>query len=142
MAAAPPASARYALPVPRPLRLTSAVLGPAALVYGKASLTGGWLGTPPWWERATPPEPYEWPTRYRADQVRLHLSLPPPGDADGWNRSESATAGRECPRHVEAASSRERFSGYVIAAGLALAAFGEWPRRRRTEAGTRACARC
>ena len=34
------------------LRIALAValgLGLAAVVYGTASLTGGWLGTPPWW---------------------------------------------------------------------------------------------
>ena len=31
----------------RPLRLAL-----AAAVYGAASLTGGWLGTPPWYEEA------------------------------------------------------------------------------------------
>ena len=34
----------------RPLRLAMVVVGLAAVVYGAASLTGGWLGTPPWWE--------------------------------------------------------------------------------------------
>lgn len=32
-------------------RVGLAVLGAAMAVYGFASLTGGWLGTPPWWER-------------------------------------------------------------------------------------------
>jgi hypothetical protein len=36
--------------VSRALRITLVVLGLAAAVYGIASLTGGWLGTPPWWE--------------------------------------------------------------------------------------------
>jgi hypothetical protein len=35
--------------VPRPLRLALVVVGLAAVVYGTANLTGGWLGTPPWW---------------------------------------------------------------------------------------------
>lgn len=37
----------------RPLRLTLVVLGLALTVYGTASVTGGWLGTPPWWVTAT-----------------------------------------------------------------------------------------
>jgi len=32
------------------VRAAFAVVGLAAIVYGAASLTGGWLGTPPWWE--------------------------------------------------------------------------------------------
>ncbi len=39
----------YDPPVPRTLRVALAALGLAAVVYGAASLTGGWLGTPPWW---------------------------------------------------------------------------------------------
>src|ERR1051326_595137 len=34
----------------RPLRLALGIVGLAAAVHGVASLTGGWLGTPPWWE--------------------------------------------------------------------------------------------
>ena len=37
--------------MPSVLRATLAVVGLAAIVHGVASLTGGWLGTPPWWER-------------------------------------------------------------------------------------------
>lgn len=36
----------------RLLRLALIVVGLAAVVYGTASLTGGWLGTPPWWDPA------------------------------------------------------------------------------------------
>jgi len=32
-----------------PVRLTLVVVGLAMAVYGVASLTGAWLGTPPWW---------------------------------------------------------------------------------------------
>ena len=35
-------------------RIAPVVLGLAASVYGTASLTGGWLGTPPWVERSEP----------------------------------------------------------------------------------------
>ena len=35
--------------VRRSLRVSLAVAGFAAAVYAAASLTGGWLGTPPWW---------------------------------------------------------------------------------------------
>jgi hypothetical protein len=37
--------------VKRAVRVGLVVLGAAMAVYGAASLTGGWLGTPPWWER-------------------------------------------------------------------------------------------
>ena len=33
-----------------PLRIAVGVVGFAVAVYGVASLTGEWLGTPPWWE--------------------------------------------------------------------------------------------
>lgn len=36
--------------MPRPLRLSLVALGLALAIYGTASLTGGWLGTPPWWD--------------------------------------------------------------------------------------------
>src|SRR5262245_35574701 len=36
--------------VSKPLRVALVVLGLAMAVYGVASLTGGWLGTPPWWK--------------------------------------------------------------------------------------------
>ena len=35
----------------RTLRVGLVVLGAAMAVYGAASLTGGWLGTPPWADR-------------------------------------------------------------------------------------------
>lgn len=34
----------------RSLRVVLATLGLAAVLYGAASLTGGWLGDPPWWQ--------------------------------------------------------------------------------------------
>ena len=34
----------------RAVRVGLVVLGAAMAVYGAASVTGGWLGTPPWWE--------------------------------------------------------------------------------------------
>lgn len=33
------------------VRIGLVVLGAAMTVYGFASLTGRWLGTPPWWDR-------------------------------------------------------------------------------------------
>ena len=36
----------------RRLRLALVVIGLALAVYGTASLSGGWLGTPPWWDHA------------------------------------------------------------------------------------------
>lgn len=40
---------RYDAAVRAPVRVVLVVLGLAVVVYGVASLTGGWLGTPPWW---------------------------------------------------------------------------------------------
>ena len=39
----------------RTVRIALVVVGLAAAVYGAASLTGGWLGTPPWY---APPRGY------------------------------------------------------------------------------------
>jgi hypothetical protein len=100
------AHAQYDLTVPSPTRLTAVVLGLAAVLYGTASLTGGWLGTPPWWERRT--------SLWFDDTDRL---MPP-----GFYHSPTSW--------VEPRSGRERISGGVVATGLALAAFGAWPRRR------------
>ncbi len=50
-----------------PIRLATVVLGLAAVVYGTASLTGGWLGTPPWWHV---PEPLPEGVRFRGPLPR------------------------------------------------------------------------
>lgn len=97
----------------RAVRVGLVALGAAIAVYGVASLTGGWLGKPPWWERMETDQ--EWGDRLGVwDGPPLNYSpipLPEP---------------RAVPCPV-----REWISGGVIAAGLALVAIGAWPRRRR-----------
>jgi hypothetical protein len=78
--------------VNRFVRLALVVVGLATVFYGTASLTGGWLGTPPW-----NPD-----TSELADTDRMV--------------AEMTNAARSC---------------VVGAIGLALAAFGAWPGRRR-----------
>jgi len=104
------------------LRLATVVLGLAAVVYGTASLTGGWLGTPPWWERVERDLAHEFRDRW----------LYRPGEEPRNN----LRTGRILPvRYVTVESPRrEWISISVVAAGLALAAFGAWPRRRRMPA--------
>lgn len=87
----------------RNVRIGLVVLGAAMTVYATASLTGGWLGTPPWWTRSVPP----------AEAFIRRL--------DGETIARNATRLRE---------GRESLSCGVVVAGLALAAFAaRWPRR-------------
>ena len=134
-----------------PTRLAVVVLGLAAVVYGTASLTGGWLGTPPWWKdsryetlveavhrlddvaaeaRARHDERIR-AGRALVDQLqaereghRVLLSSPAPTPP---RHSESPAYPLAFPR---ASEGREWISGGVVAAGLALAALSAWPRRR------------
>ena len=86
----------------RPLRIALAAIGLCAAVYSTASLTGGWLGEPPWWTKAvasTPVTAFGKTSDLTLEQVR-----------DG----------------------RELISGAVILAGLGLLAGAGWPRRSAT----------
>jgi hypothetical protein len=89
--------------MPRPLRLALVVLGPVVAVYGASTLTGSWLGTPPWWTATVVPvDPSSAPdTHFLAINLR---TAPRPG--------------------------YEWISGAVIAVGVGLVAWGGWPRRR------------
>ena len=91
----------------RALRVGLVALGAATAVYGFASLTGGWLGTPPWWVVCTQTITQELGSDGHCD-VRFAENAPShdprPGDAP--------------------------VGGALTAAGLALAALGAWPRRR------------
>jgi hypothetical protein len=101
-------AAAYDLPVARrSLRLAVALVGLAAFVYALASPTGGWLGTPPWYERTT--------------FVDFDI-LTAPHHPGALSDATTVTFG---PR-----ASCEWISGVVAAAGLALVAFAAWPRRR------------
>lgn len=93
---------RRLVPQARALRLALVVVGLAAALYGSASLTGGWLGTPPWWTATV-------------------VSVEPPVPETHFY---DINVGRG-PR-----PGRESISGAVIAVGVGLAAFGAWSRRR------------
>jgi hypothetical protein len=85
------------------VRLALIVLGLAAVVYGAASLTGGWLGTPSWWERE------ETATEYRDRFVsgRSHA-----GGSPGRRFDMIVPEVRTVPRE-----GREWISGGVMAVG-------------------------
>ena len=107
--------------MPNRIRLSLVALGLAAAVYGTASLTGGWLGTPPWYQ---PPVGYGY--RGANDPYLDRYGNPVP---DLRSTAERALAN---------IGSRSYDGGpimdaIVVAAGLALAVFGVWPRRRRAE---------
>ena len=98
--------------MPSALRVGLVVVGVATAVYGVASLTGWWLGTPPWWEtRGTLTL-----DSILRDDGRVQDPSPPPA-----------------PELVTLpAPHRERTSAIVTALGLAIAAAGAWPRRTRS----------
>ena len=144
----------------RAVLLAPVVVGLAAAVYGAASLTGGWLGTPPWWERVESipgdfmPAPGRgvdpsgnWcgtPSRFRApgdpseplwlgpEAPRPEVPHPPlyVGPQFGGWRSEAR------PRFhravwVVALPLREWISGGLVGVGLALAIISVRALRRR-----------
>jgi hypothetical protein len=181
----------------RPLRLALVVLGIAAVIYGTSTLTGGWLGTPPWWQRQEnelirgadepkPGEPQVWtrvvwkPTEDRelaslgvvlagvgivalsrsgralrgtivgvglvavlygtASLTGNWLSTPPwwlelqfrsiPMESTGPFSGRGREASPEEYVWNGPRKYREAWSWGVVVAGVGLAAFGAWPRRR------------
>lgn len=111
-----------------PVRIALVVLGLAAVLYGTASLTGGWLGTPPRWERER--TDFE---RKRDEMDAFFRGPFGPGRlADGRPEPRRQTPEPELNvEFVVPRPGRAWISGGVVAAGLALTAFGAWPRRRR-----------
>ena len=105
------------MPLPRALCLALVVLGLALVFYGTASLTGGWMGTPPWWESRESAEPLPPPelVRIEGGEPRLLQRYPA-----AWFVPE-----------VTPREGRELISGAVIAVGVGLATWGAWPPRRR-----------
>jgi len=126
---------RYPIQMRRPLRLALVVLGLGLAVYGTASLTSGWLGTPPWWPwRAVSLKEIEgagW-----SQQELAYLAL---GD------STAPRAGRIHPIPPERQAKvdelilgrvqHDNWASWpgiiVIAVGVGLASLGAWPRHRR-----------
>jgi hypothetical protein len=96
----------------RPVRLALVVVGLAVAVYGVASLTGGWLGTPPWWDVVTviKQEDGWWPL---FSPAFTH-----------WTRTYTLPPERHRPPESV------WFEGIAIVGGLGLVALGAWPRRR------------
>ena len=84
-------------------------LGLALALYGTASLTGGWLGTPPWWDRVRRAQLVDLDELERSGAIRLSHEFPP---------------SREHPSWIEPRPGREWISGAVIAVGAALMACG------------------
>ena len=97
------------------LRRSLVVLGLALAVYGTASLTGGWLGTPPWWDRIT---------GYVTFSTGLRVS------ADGKEEMFCERRAWDVPPEHVPRDSDPFWGGGVVAAGLGLAASGAWLRRR------------
>ena len=102
----------------RAVRVGLVVLGAAMAVYGAASVTGGWLGTPPWRETE--------PVCFRPPVINLVMF-------DEFADEDSLFLGEveenvPCPDEPRSAS--VWISGGVVAAGLALVEVGAWPRRR------------
>jgi hypothetical protein len=95
--------------VGRPLSL--ALAGLALAVYAVASLTGGWLGPPPWWEREVSVEEYV--------EHRWGVTLASPIHSDQLVIIERGD--------------REAISFALAALGLALFAWAAWPRGGKGE---------
>ena len=119
-----------------PTRLALFVFGLAAIVYGTASLTGGWLGTPPWscMQSVTDEEVESAPlTQSEIAEVFLGTKTKPvvsygPGPLP-WQTHRLNDL-------VRARLLRGRWPAWpgaaLLTAGLALATFGAWPRRSRS----------
>lgn len=133
------------------VRIAIVVVGLAAATYGTASLTGGWLGTPPWRVRAAPIDPMDWLHRhcYRAEVPPFFPGwrrrgsglwfVRPAGPADWVDKpcpfelaeiplSEAET---KASSQVESRPGSEWISGVVVAVGLMLVVVGVSSYRRR-----------
>ena len=94
--------------------------GLIAVVYGTASLTGGWLGMPPWWDRISGYVTYS--TGFgpvRADGTRESFC-----ERRAWDVPPV-----HCPRDSDAI-----FGGGLVLVGLVVTAFGARARRPRPSA--------
>jgi hypothetical protein len=113
----------------RSARLLLAALGLAAVVYGAASLTGGWLGEPPWWTEWVPAaSAYDkGPTTYRARGVLYDIGSMPVDDF--IERGTGDGPGGIIPVDLRLPRlGRELISAAVILAGLGLLAGAGWRR--------------
>lgn len=121
------------MPLRRSLRLTLVVLGLALAVYGASTLTGGWLGVPPWWR---------W-RHVTSEEVSRAWTLEDVVYAThGGSTAPSTWSGpvNVLPHQAEAdeiiveriqRSSWPAWPGSVlVGVGVALAAWGAWSRQR------------
>ncbi len=105
-------------------------------VYGAASLTGGWLGTPPWWERRAfrPIEGFiyslPWDPSHAEPGTPEWARRNPRSEEDARQMIERMW--RETPQVAvtDSRPGREWISFGFMIAGTLVVAVGAWPRRR------------
>lgn len=100
------------------VRLALVVAGLAAAMFGAASLTGGWLGTPPWWNVSDREM-----GRIVIDDRDTIMSNP-------GRVTPEEEAACEFVHPIPPRPDRERISVAVVVAGVAVVTLGAWPRRR------------
>ncbi len=109
-------------------RVGLVVLGAAMAVYGAASLTGGWLGTPPW-VADRPADAVS-----GSDYGNLEGSIfdhPRPHEPPGFTRYAPLSPEFIAASERSRANDEPRLPGWcAVGLGLALVAVGAWPRRR------------
>jgi hypothetical protein len=109
---------------------TVALVALAAAVYATASLSGGWLGTPPWWERWKPDPFHELSAAHLSGRTKLGVDqffrhMESQMAAGRWRLTKTNDAVEVLvPRE-----SREAVSASIALAGFALFAVAAWPRR-------------
>lgn len=94
----------------RSVRVGLAVLGAATTVYGFASLTGRWLGTPPWWERGM------------TDEEVLAKCIASGGGSESVAEYRRLHGDPTLPNY----GTREWVSLATVATGLTVLALGAW----------------
>jgi hypothetical protein len=121
--------------VKRWARIALVVVGLTLALYATASLTGGWLGTPPWWWAGWRPvvsiAEFEHPTQ-------PELAIGPDGVAHmtvtGWGTLTEKYGFHRRDGYIQyrVPGFRRLVSAAFIALGLVLFAWAAWPRRRRS----------
>ena len=138
----------YASSMRRAVRVGLVVLGAATAVYGAASLTGGWLGTPPWEDpRPVLPRPRTNAEIARARQESDRIwkdvgsnwasGVPLPDDTPAAHKP-SALGGSTADQ-PDAHTAKyvrpwwHKWSGLSLCeVGVVALSIGAWPRRRRS----------
>jgi hypothetical protein len=96
-------------------RVLLGVVGLAVSLYGVASITGGWLGTPPWQLRRVD----------RLDWISRHPVEISPSMFEGWGTTIVVR---------DSSGSGGFLSAYLAAVGLTLVVVAAWPRYVHAEA--------